>query len=118
MGMWISVSSARITRLLTAKSRSASFWNRLLQNFPCLPFSWSTSERMSTQQADILTSELEYYRRILTPVIRKICRIYLRLRGLEGEPQVEWDNINMQDEVELAKARLYNAQAENVLRTE
>lgn len=83
-----------------------------------LGFSWSTSERMSTQQADILTSELEYYRRILTPVIRKICRIYLRLRGLEGEPQVEWDNINMQDEVELAKARLYNAQAENVLRTE
>ncbi len=83
-----------------------------------LGFSWSTSERMSTQQADILTSELEYYRRILTPVIRKICRIYLRLRGLEGEPQVEWDNINMQDEVELARARLYNAQAESVLRTE
>jgi hypothetical protein len=83
-----------------------------------LGFSWSTSERMSTQQADILTSELEYYRRILTPVIRKICRIYLRLRGLEGEPQVEWDNISMQDEVELARARLYNAQAERVLRTE
>lgn len=83
-----------------------------------LGFSWSTSERMSTQQADILTSELEYYRRVLTPVIRKICRIYLRLAGLEGEPVVEWDNINMQDEVELAKARLYNAQAENLVRTE
>ncbi|MCI8501792.1 MAG: serine/threonine protein phosphatase [Oscillospiraceae bacterium] len=83
-----------------------------------LGFSWSTSERMSTQQADILTSELEYYRRLLSPVVRKICRIYLRLRGLEGEPQVEWDNINMQDEVEFARARLYSAQAEKLLRTE
>ena len=25
---------------------------------------------------------------------------------------VEWDNINLQDESELAKSRLYNAQAE------
>ena len=83
-----------------------------------LGFSWSTSERMSTQQADILTSELEYYRRVLTPVVRKICRTYLRLHGLEGEPQVEWDNINMQDEVEYAKAQLYNAQAEKILRAE
>lgn len=83
-----------------------------------LGFSWSTSERMSTQQADILTSELEYYRRILTPVIRKICRIFLRLRGFLEEPEIEWNNINMQDEVELAKARLYDAQAKNLLRAE
>ena len=35
---------------------------------------WSTTERMSAQQADILTSELEYYRMILTPVLTKIGR--------------------------------------------
>ena len=28
-----------------------------------LGLSWSTTERMSAQQADILTSELDYYRR-------------------------------------------------------
>ena len=39
-----------------------------------LGLSWSSTERMSAQQADILTSELEYYRTILNPVIRKICR--------------------------------------------
>ena len=27
---------------------------------------------------------------------------------------VQWDNINLQDESELAKARLYNAQAEAI----
>lgn len=36
-----------------------------------LGLSWSSTERMSTQQADILTTELEAYRRILTPIIKK-----------------------------------------------
>ena len=38
--------------------------------------SWSTTERMSRQQADLLTTELKNYRRILTPVIEKIGRTY------------------------------------------
>ena len=58
----------------------------------------------------MLTSELEAYRRILTPVIIKICRLYLRLNGIADKPQVIWDDITLQDEVELSKARLYDAQ--------
>ena len=38
-----------------------------------LGLTWSSTERMSSQQADILTSELEAYRRLLNPVIEKIC---------------------------------------------
>ena len=76
-----------------------------------LGLSWSTTERMSSQQADILTSELEYYRQILNPVIDKICRCYLRLNFLCDEFEICWDNINLQDECELAKARLDNAKA-------
>lgn len=76
-----------------------------------LGLNWSTTERMSTQQSDILTSELEYYRRILTPVIKSVCNAFLRLLGSDAEIKVEWDNINLQDEVELADARLKNAQA-------
>ena len=75
-----------------------------------LGLSWSSTERMSSQQADMLTSELEAYRRILTPVIIKICRLYLRLNGIADNPQVIWDDITLQDEVELSKARLYDAQ--------
>ena len=82
-----------------------------------LGLSWSSTERMSAQQADILTSELEHYRTILTPVIRKICRQYLRMQGLNDEISIEWSNINLQDEVELSKARLTNAQAEQIERT-
>lgn len=76
-----------------------------------LGLSWSTTERMSAQQADILTSELDAYRSLLTPVISRICRLWLTLNGFSGDHEVVWDNINLQDEVELANARLLTAQA-------
>ena len=79
-----------------------------------LGLSWSSTERMSSQQADILTTELEYYRRTLESVILRICRCYLSLCGIAAEISVEWDNISLQDEVELAKARLYRARAEEI----
>jgi hypothetical protein len=77
-----------------------------------LGLSWSTSEKMSVQQADILTSELESYRRLLTPIINKICSFWMRLQGFDGEFGILWSCINLQEEVELAKARLLRAQAE------
>lgn len=80
-----------------------------------LGLSWSTTERMSSQQADALTTELESYRRILTPVIEKICSFFLRLHGNSSGVNVIWNEITLQDEVEEAKARLYNAQAQNLL---
>ncbi len=76
-----------------------------------LGLNWSSTERMSIQQADILTSELEYYRRILEPAICRIARMYLQLCGSQAQVRVVWDAINLQDETELAQARLHNAQA-------
>lgn len=69
---------------------------------------------MSAQQADILTSELDSYRRLLTPVLIKICTLYLRLRGYTSDVAIQWDNVNLQDEVELANARLINIQADQL----
>ena len=77
--------------------------------------SWSTTERMSAQQADVLTSELEAYRRILTPVILKISDTFLRLSGFDSGCSVIWDDITLQDQVESSKAKLYDAQAEEIL---
>ncbi len=79
-----------------------------------LSLSWSSTERMSSQQADVLTSELEAYRRLLTPVITKICRFWMTSNGYNEKFSVEWDDITLQDEVELAKARLYRAQSEKI----
>ena len=76
--------------------------------------SWSSTERMSSQQADILTSELESYRRLINPVLTKICSLWLRLNGYDRRHSIEWNNITLQDEVDLAKARLTNAQAAQI----
>lgn len=78
--------------------------------------SWSTTERLSQQQADILTTELEAYRRAVTPVIKKIAIAYLNSIGVFDVPEVVWDDITLQDECELAKSRLYNAQADKLIR--
>lgn len=79
-----------------------------------LGLSWSSTERMSQQQADVLTSELEYYRDALSPVIEKICRVWLYQNGYCCDFKVNWSDITLQDEVELARARLYRAEAESL----
>lgn len=76
-----------------------------------LGLSWSSTERMSQQQADILTSELEYYRSLLYPIIYKICNKWLVDEGYYEKIEIVWNHISLQDEVELARARLYRAQA-------
>ena len=79
-----------------------------------LGLSWSSTERMSSQQADILTSELEAYRRLLDPVIEKVAGLWLRMQGLEDTCRVVWDEITMQDEVDHANARLQHARAAEI----
>lgn len=81
-----------------------------------LGLNWSTTERMSAQQADILTSELEYYRSLLTPVVEKVCRSHLLLKGMDRPFSIDWDCINLQDEVELANTRLIQLQADRLER--
>ena len=77
-----------------------------------LGLSWSTTERMSTQQADLLTSELWALRRAVEPAMRKICQTYLALEGLDNRVEILWDDISLQDITQEAQAALYRAQAE------
>ena len=76
-----------------------------------LGLNWSTTERMSTQQADILTSELWALRRTVEPVLQKICKTYLALEGLDDRVEILWNDISLQDITEEARAELYKAQA-------
>lgn len=79
-----------------------------------LGLTWNSTERMSSQQADILTTELEYYRRIITPVLNAVGTAYLYSVGADCGCRTEWDNINLQDESVLAETRLNNAKAEEI----
>ena len=69
---------------------------------------------MSSQQADVLTSELDAYRRVLTPVALKICKTWLALEGFPPEVELTWEEITMQDEVDHANARYLTAQAKKL----
>ena len=82
-----------------------------------LGLNWSSTERMSAQQADLMTSELTAIRRSLEPVVEKICSLWLKMHGYSCKFSVCWDSINLQDRVEEAKAALYEVQAEGLVRT-
>ena len=76
-----------------------------------LGLSWNSTERMSSQQADMLTTEVTALRRTLTPTVERICRLWLRMKGYDCAFQVVWDDINLQDQVEEARAEFYREQA-------
>ena len=76
-----------------------------------LGLSWSSTERMSSQQADMLTNEVTAIRRTITPVVERICRLWLQMHGYTCGFEVQWEDINLQDEVEDARAALYREQA-------
>ena len=76
-----------------------------------LGLSWASTERMSSQQADMLTSELWALRRTLTPTLERICNLWLALEGWGGRAEIVWDDISLQDLVDEAQAAYYIAQA-------
>lgn len=80
-----------------------------------LGLSWSTTERMSSQQADILTSEIEAYQREIEPIIRKICKTHLVLNGFDCDFKIEWNDITLQDISEISKSGYYEAQTKKLL---
>lgn len=76
-----------------------------------LGLSWSTTERMSTQQADILTSELCALRRTVEPALLRICKTYLAMEGLDDRVNILWNDISLQDITVESQATLNYAQA-------
>lgn len=76
-----------------------------------LGLSWSSTERMSQQQLDTLTSELWAIRRAVEPALERICNLWLRLNGYGGSARILWDDISLQDMVAEAQAALLRAQA-------
>ncbi|MBQ4267913.1 MAG: serine/threonine protein phosphatase, partial [Clostridia bacterium] len=80
-----------------------------------LGLNWSTTERMSYQQADVLTSEIDSYRRELNPTITKICSMWLRMNGYDCDFKIEWNSVTLQDITELSQSRLHDAQTSKIL---
>ena len=71
---------------------------------------WSSTERMSSQQADMMTSEIWAIRRPLTYVVERVCDLWMAMHGYRDDYEVVWEDICLQDIVDEARARLYDAQ--------
>ena len=76
-----------------------------------LGLSWNSTERMSSQQADMLTTGITAMRLTLTATGERSCRVWRRMHGYTCGFEVVWNDINLQDEVEEARAFLYREQA-------
>jgi len=77
-----------------------------------LGISWSTTERMSKDQNDMIVSNINWERNKLDSVLRQIHDYFLIWEGFKGAKyDILWDEVNLLDETSQAQARLWNAQA-------
>lgn len=76
-----------------------------------LGLQWSTTERLSQQQADAIIGAIADFRAELKPDFLHILNWVQRVRGLPGEIDIAWAEVTLQDRVETAKADLTEAQA-------
>ena len=105
-------------QVLDSKTPVRQILEQIVSKLSIPPFllglSWSTTESMSVQQLEILNSELESYRRILNPVINKICNMWMQFKGLDLNFEIKWCSINLKDELRLANTRLLKAKAREI----
>lgn len=76
-----------------------------------LGLQWSTTERLSQQQADTIIGAVKDYRSELEPDFLRILHWVQRVRGLRGTVGVKWEDVNLQDRVQEAQAENTEAQA-------
>ena len=67
--------------------------------------------RRNTDKNTLSHAEITAIRRMLTPVVERVCRMWLRMHGYPCGCEVVWDDINLQDQVEESRAELYREQA-------
>lgn len=79
-----------------------------------LGLNWSTTETMSAQQSDILSNELEAYRRTLNPIISKICNLWMNFNGYCEDYNIKWKMVDLSDRLNIANTRLANARAKEI----
>ena len=105
-------------QVLDSKVPVRQILEQIISKFSIPPFllglSWSTTESMAVQQLEILNSELESYRRILNPVINKICNTWLDLKKIKTDFKIKWAYINLKDELRTANAELLKARTEEI----
>jgi hypothetical protein len=79
-----------------------------------LGLSWSTTERMSTSQAKLLTEVIDSGRHLMTPVLEQLIRLHLKLSNKRGKFSLRWPEVSLMDLVDTARAAWMDAQADAI----
>ncbi len=75
-------------------------------------YKWTSTERMSTHQNDMIVANIQENRKKLDPIINEILEKFLIVKGLTAHDfGIEWNPVNLMDETEKAKAEYLRAQA-------
>jgi len=78
-----------------------------------LGYIWSSTERLSSVQAGLLTTSVQGIRRAVEPCIRRVVGTHLRLSGRRGaEYEIEWSDVSMVDLEATARAASLDAAAQ------
>jgi hypothetical protein len=72
---------------------------------------WSSTERLSVQQADLLVANIEALRREVQPQLDYLLDVRQKLRGAAGRFRVVWTPVNLRDATEQARAEAWAEQA-------
>lgn len=79
-----------------------------------LGISWATTERMCEQQSRFFIEEINFYRRLLNPIINKIATTALFLNGFLDKPKICWSSLNFDDDFKSAKVKFLAAQTKKI----
>ncbi len=74
-------------------------------------FSWSSTERMSTAQAKVLTEIVEASRAVVSPEIERLIMLRQLLVGRPGEFELCWPKVSLQDLIDVSRAEWMDQQA-------
>jgi hypothetical protein len=74
-----------------------------------LGLSWSTTERMSKDQNDLIVSNTNSQRMQIEPIIDQATKLWMATNGRFGEYEIKWNPVNLMDETDTATARMNNA---------
>jgi len=79
-----------------------------------LGLQWSTTERLSQQQADMIVTFIDRVREEVAPVYMHILDWWARTSGVRAEFEPVWPEVSLQDRVETATAEKVEAEAKKV----
>ncbi len=78
-----------------------------------LGLSWSSTERLSSVQADLLIQDIGNLRDQVQPQVETLLETRQRLTGAKGTWELTWPPVTLDDAVETAKAAVLDAQAKS-----